>query len=257
MDYLFGDTDLAAYRLQVLSGVFSDSTKAFLRHSVKRSPRCIADLGCGPGHTTSMLADFLEADQAVGLDNSEHFIRLARSAYHQKVSYHLHDVTSIPFPLAPFDILFCRFLLTHLESADCVLGKWATQLNGGGLILIEEVDWIHTANETFALYLNIVDAMLKHMAGNLYMGKRLNQMQLPGLLKRRASHIRRLPVSTGEAATMFFLNIRTWKTQPFAQRNYPGSVISELERNLGMLAGRADGGIEIEWYLRQLVLERR
>jgi trans-aconitate 2-methyltransferase len=55
MPYLFGDSDRAVYRLQVLADVFASSSRTFLQDVVKMPPRLALDLGSGPGYTTHLL----------------------------------------------------------------------------------------------------------------------------------------------------------------------------------------------------------
>lgn len=254
--YLFGDSDLAAHRLEVLADVYADSTTAFLREAVTNSPRLAIDLGCGPGFTTRLLADTLKCEQAVGLDSSEHFISLAKKTVADRISFYLHDVTSIPFPAGPADVIFCRYLLTHLQQPHKVVSGWATQLCQNGLLLMEEVDYIHTDNETLALYLNIVDAMLERQSGELYVGRVLDALEDTDILRQQTSKVRHVPVATRRAAAMFYLNIQTWKHQPFIQANYPAGLVEDLQRELNTLASRSENEIEIEWGLRQIVFKR-
>jgi SAM-dependent methyltransferase len=255
--YSFGDTDLAAHRLGVLAEVYADSTRTFLRRAAEGTALLALDMGCGPGYTTHLLADTLRGERTVGLDNSTHFISIAQKTETEKVSFHVHDVTSIPFPEEPADLIFCRFLMTHLQDPLGVISSWATQLVPQGLLLLEEVEWIHTHNEVFALYLNIVDAMLERRNTELYVGRTLDRFKSSELLKRRASEVMRLRVTTRRAAAMFYLNIQTWKYQPFIKQNYPAAVIEELQRDLEKLAGKSGDEISIEWGLRQIVFERR
>jgi len=173
------------------------------------------------------------------------------------VSFCFHDVTSVPFPVEASDLIFCRYLLTHLRESVGIIDRWATQLRPNGLLLMEEVDWIHTHNEVFALYLNIVDAMLEKQNGELYIGPKLHSLDHSDALKRKSSEVRKVRVVTRRAASMFYLNIQTWKKQPFIRENYPASVIEELQRDLEKLAGRSGDEISIEWGLRQIVFERR
>ncbi|UCD58639.1 MAG: class I SAM-dependent methyltransferase [Candidatus Hydrogenedentota bacterium] len=256
MEYLFGDTDIAARRLKVLGEVFGESTRTFVLDSVIDRPRLALDMGCGPGYTTHILADVLQCDRAVGLDNSEHFISLAKKTETDGVSFYLHDVTSVPFPVGPSDFLYCRFLLSHLRDPRAVVVKWATQLRPRGLLLIEEVEWIHTRNAVFVTYLNIVEAMLKHQSGELYVGRMMNCLEDSETLERRISQVRRLQVATHDAAMMFSLNIQSWKHQPFIQTQYSLSTINQLEEDLKRLTRIPGSEIEIEWGLRQLVFER-
>ncbi len=256
MQYLFGDSDLAAYRLKVLADVYAESTRNFVLDAVIERPRLAVDMGCGPGYTTHLLAGLLQCERTVGFDSSEHFISLARKTETDALSFRLHDVTSVPFPVGPADLLFCRFLLTHLRDPQAVVARWATQLAPKGLLLMEEVEWIHSQNRVFRTYLNIVEAMLEHKSGRLYVGQTLDRLSDDSAFERRISQVVRLRVSNRDAATMFYLNIRTWKLQPFIRTNYPSSMIEQLEEDLKTLAGRRDDASEIEWGMRQIVFER-
>ena len=256
MQYLFGDTDIAAKRLKFLANVYAESTKEFVVDAVAGTPRLALDLGCGPGYTTHFLADVLRCEHTVGLDTSEHFISLAKKTESDGISFYLHDITSVPFPVEPGDCLYCRFLLTHLRDPHAVVLGWATQLRPKGLLLMEEVEWIHTDNEVFAVYLGIVEAMLENKSGKLYVGHTLDSIGETDTLKRRTNRIKHLPVPNHNAATMFSMNIQTWKQQPFIRKNYPSSMIEQLEQNLKALAEKSGAEIEIEWGLRQLVFER-
>lgn len=254
--YLFGESDLAAHRLKVLADVFADSTKSFVLRAVAKKPRLFVDLGCGPGHTTHLVASALQCDQAVGLDKSENFISLAAKLSTDRISFRLHDITRTPFPAEPADLLFCRFLITHLRDPLAVISRWATQLNSGGRLLMEEVEYIQTTNETFTAYLDIVEAMLKDQSGNLYVGPILDGFEAHGMLKTASSVVTQFPVRTHRAAAMFSLNIQTWKNQPFVVANYSSSLIADLEERLKQLAGERSDTPEIEWGLRHIALER-
>lgn len=256
MQYTFGDSDIAARRLKVVADVFAPSTRAFLLDTVTDKPRLAVELGCGPGYSTHLLADVLECDHIVGLDNSEHFISLARKTATERVSFCLHDVTSMPFPVQPADLIYCRFLLTHLKDPRDVVARWGTQLRPNGILLLDEVESIRTDNTVFEAYIDIVAAMLRHQSNELYVGPLLSDLEDADTLKRRTSQVRSLPVSNRQAATMFSLNIQSWKHQPFVRRNYPSESIERLEADLKALAEQADTRIEIEWGLRQIVLQR-
>ena len=136
MGYAFGDTSLAARRLRLLAETFSESSRMFMREAADRHLGLAADLGCGPGYTTHLLADTLFPRHTVGLDNSESFVGLARSTASETVSFRLHDIKTEPFPSAPYDLLFSRFVLTHLPSPETIVDLWGRQLNVHGLLLI-------------------------------------------------------------------------------------------------------------------------
>jgi trans-aconitate 2-methyltransferase len=253
--YLFGDTDVAARRLQVLAEVFADSTRPFLRRLATGTRRLAVDLGCGPGFSTHLLADVLAGDQVVGLDNSPRFIAMARETTTATVSFHQHDVTSVPFPVPPADLLFCRLLLTHMNDPHSVIARWATQLRPGGLLVMEEVEWIDTDHPVFRPYLDVVEALLRHQSNDLYVGRALDELGTDTLIKR-TSEVRRLRVTNQRAAAMFVLNAQAWSRHPFIMTNYPSTTIAALQEALASLASAPSPASDIEWGMRQLVFER-
>lgn len=256
MQYSFGDSDLAAHRLEVLADVFASTTVAFINEMVTDKPRVAVDLGCGPGYTTHLLARLLPCERVVGLDKSEHFIALAQQTATDRVSFRLHDVAAVPFPIDSIDLLFGRYLLSHLKDPQGMIMDWITQLTPKGVLLVEEPESIQTRNSVFRQYLDIVEAMMDDRGASLYVGKMLDRLKRTDDLKQRISGVRPLSVHTHRAAAMFYLNIQTWKHQPFVKENYSASTIDQLESELESLAARSESEIEIQWGLRQIVFER-
>jgi trans-aconitate 2-methyltransferase len=256
MKYLFTDTNLAARRLKYLAEVFAPSTQTFISIVVEDPPQLVLDLGCGPGYTTHFLAGLTQSKAIVGLDNSAHFISLAERTSTAQVTFYRHDLTVVPFPKGPGDLLYARYLLTHLKDPPAIMDKWASQLQPGGLLLIEEVEWIQTANKVFRTYLEIVEAMLADQGNQLYLGATLNRLEGTAHLKKRASQVRRVPVFNHQAATLFYLNIQSWKHNDFVRANYTADMIVGLEDELKNLAMNTARASEIEWGMRQLVFGR-
>jgi len=253
--YVFGDSEVASRRLGLLAEIFDPSTRRFLLESGIGRPRLAVDLGCGPGHSSHLLAEVLGCDRVVGLDVSSRFVSLAEGTATDRVSFRRHDVTSVPFPVAPADLLFSRFLLTHVREPETAVYQWASQLRPGGSLLLEEVEWIETTNAVFTAYNRIVEAVLEHESNTLCIGPVLDGLG-DGALLRRRSGVDRLRVGTRDAACMFMMNIQAWKDHPFVQSNWSASTTDRLEAELGALATAPTGDVEIEWGLRQLVFER-
>jgi trans-aconitate 2-methyltransferase len=256
MQYQFGDQDLAAQRLGVLARVFETTTRQLLELAGPRRKAPAVDLGCGPGFTTRLIAEVLGC-KTVGLDTSERFLTMARRLESSRVRFHRHDVLSTPFPEGPADLLFCRFLLSHLPDPRSCLGKWATQLNPGGLMVIEEVEAIETTQAVFAQYLGVVDSMLKSHGTELYVGRALGSLADLPLLRTRLSRAQRFPVSNRDAAMMFSMNVPNWKGRPFVRENFSADSIEHLQAELKELVSTEDKGSAITWTLRQMVFERQ
>ncbi len=258
MSYLFGDTTTAQRRLDVLARAFQGPTHEFLSGFEPSGINLALDLGCGPGHTTQLIADLLPFNRVVGLDKSTQFIASASDSASPRVSFIQHDVTAFPFPVPAADLIFCRFLLPHLSNpAQAVVG-WASQLSDRGLLLIEEVDWINTRHPVLESYLTALARVLDAQGAALYAGAQMPELINGAPLKMTSDVTRRLPVSNHDAATMFSMNIRSWGTTHPAISLYGSSFLQSLRNDLEQMTGDYSGEeSEIEWGMRQMVLEPR
>ncbi len=256
MQYQFGDQDLAARRLEVLARVFEPTTRELFQWAAPPPGQVALDLGCGPGFTTRLLGEVSNCEVVAGLDTSDRFLDRARLAGSARMRFHAHDVLSTPFPGSPADLLFCRFLLSHLPAPGACLETWSTQLHAGGLLLIEEVEAIETVQPVFARYLGTVESLLRNQGTELYVGRFLGSMETPPLLRKRLGRVRRFSVSDRDAATMFSMNVPNWKNTPFIRETFDGDFVDSLEAQLNSLAGAGGGESSITWSLRQIVFER-
>ena len=254
--YTFGDSDLAARRLALVAETFADTSAAFMRESVTMRPQLAADLGCGPGYTTHLLADTLNPERTVGLDNSENFLADIRTNDSDRVSFHLHDITTAPFPEAPFDLIFSRLVLTHLRDPETTITLWTEQLRPGGLLLLEEVERIYTKSLALVTYLDIQQAMLAQQSNELYIGPRLDALTASGKLHRRSSNIRSLRVPADRAAAMFHMNLAVWRHSDFVIQTYAPATLDALDQDLQTIAQSHTDEPPVEWQLRQIVIER-
>ena len=104
---------------------------------------------------------------------------IARKAASRGLSFATRDVTRVPFPYGSADLIFYRFLLTHLVDPDQVVKRWTTQVNPGGGVMIEKTDAIRTTQVVFARHLKIVEAMLASQCIRLYPGPLLRALECP------------------------------------------------------------------------------
>ena len=255
--YAFGDTDLAARRLTLVAETFAETSAAFMRESVTTRPQLTADLGCGPGYTTHLVADTLDPVRTVGFDNSENFLADVLATASTNVSFHLHDITEAPFPEAPFDLIFSRLVLTHLSDPKAAIILWTDQLRPGGLLLIEEVERIATDIPALVTYLDIQQAMLAQQDNELYIGPRLDAITASDTLHRRSSNVRTLQVPVDRAAEMFHMNFGVWRHNDFVRQTYVPASLDALEQDLQTIAQGQKDSPPVEWQLRQIVVERR
>lgn len=254
--YKFGDSEIAAERLRLLAAAFESSSRSFLAGLQPHQPRAVADLGCGPGHTTRMLAGLFPVAKIHGIDSSARFVGLAdRLAPSPNSSFEIADVTQ-PLPGGPYDLIFARYLLTHVADFQSAIGCWAARLTRSGAIAIEENQWIETEQPAFREYLAIVRAMLADDGQQLFVGAELDATRnWPSLIKVE-SRLTPVVLSQSGAAGLFLPNLQAWRSRPFIQRNYDNSTIERLERVLRAMVNDACDSPAITFGLRQIVLKR-
>ena len=250
--YLFGDSNTAAQRLKLLASVYQESTRAFLTNAAGSARFHLGlDLGCGPGFTTHLIAGTLRCDRVIGLDASASFIKLASATAGGRMSFTQHDITATPFPGGNANLIFSRFLLTHLRDPAAVVTKWVTQLEGGGLLLLEETEAIHTANPVFTRYLGILEEMLAEQSNQLYAGRMVASLASPGGLKSTFSELHGLSVRNSDAARMFASNLNALKDSKPVRTNYSSRLLLALENELREIAAIESPARQIEWEMRQ------
>jgi trans-aconitate 2-methyltransferase len=236
--YAFRDSDLAAERLARVAALFDPTTRAFLAEHGPRGVELALDLGSGPGHTARLLADELRPRRIVAVDTSEAFLERAARAGFETCA---HDVTLVPFPCPPADLAFCRFLLSHVRRPVETLEAWATQLQPGGTLLVEEVESIASSDIVFAAYLDTVRALLAERGHKLESGGVL-AAAAPAGLRVRASTAVTLAPDPAEVAEMFLLNLRAWRDEPLVPAGLDDALVAGARG-------------PIEWTLRQIAYE--
>ena len=136
--YAFGDTDVEAARLALVTEVFGPTSEELLTQAVEHPPVLAYDLGCGPGHTTRLVARATGAALTVGQERSAAHLARARAGAPKGARFVTWDVAELPFPTGPADLVYARLLLAHLEDPVAVALSWTTQLNVGGLLVVDE-----------------------------------------------------------------------------------------------------------------------
>ena len=107
---------MAAGRLDLLAHVYEQPTRSLLARWAPARVGLAVDLGCGPGHTTRLLHAVLRA-RAAGRRRAV-ARRTRRSPGRQLADLPgvevLEDDVTQPLPVEGADLVFARFLLTHL-----------------------------------------------------------------------------------------------------------------------------------------------
>jgi trans-aconitate 2-methyltransferase len=258
--YSFGETDLAAERLRVVSEVFDPTSEAFVSETVRNRPRLALDLGCGPGFTTRLLSRIARPERTVGVDRSEAFLSRARASSAAREEYVASDIAMVPLQqIAGIgewpDLVYARFLASHLPEPEQVVSGWAEALQAGGLLLLEEVESISTEVAAFDEYLKILSEVLAQHGNELFVGARLATTGWDDDLRIEVNRAAEVRPTTGQAAKMFSMNLPNWRHDPYVVATYPLEELKRLAAELDGLSGFAETG-RIVWQMRQISLRR-
>ena len=173
-------------RLRVLARVTWPTTNALLdRVGVAASSHCL-DMGCGGGDVTVALARMAPDGFVVGADMDEVKLDLARreaaDAGLANVEYRFVDVMQPPSDDEQFDLIYVRFLLTHLPDPSLALTHMCARLAPGGALVVEDIDFTgsfcHPDNAAYSRYVQLYTDAVTLRGGDPNIGRRL-----PSLLR--------------------------------------------------------------------------
>lgn len=213
------------------------------------------DLGCGPGYSTRLLHEVVQADVTVGLDRSARFLETAAAQVSAPVHFLRHDVTRPLLPVRQPHVVYARFLLSHVREPRALAARWVGELAPGGRLLLDEVDSIEPHDEAGCTYQEVVESMLRHNGQRLDVGPLLDDLEkTTSALRVESDRVVVRPTSR-QVGTMFSLNLRVWRHDPYLTATFGDSVLNALQRELDLAA---DGlrPLPVTWTMRQLTLTR-
>jgi trans-aconitate 2-methyltransferase len=259
--YTFGDTDAAARRLRLVDEVFGPASRTLLADVAALAPaggerpRLAYDLGCGPGHTTALVARETGAERTIGLDSSAAHIARAQAEADRRVGFARHDVRTVPFPAGPADLIYGRLLLAHIPDPTAAVLAWASQLRQDGLVMLDEIEWIETDHPILRAHLDLAEALVATTGATMCAGPRLAGLAAQPALRRRLGRIREVPVPTARAAAMFAMNIAVWSDRPVSLGLCKPGQLTDLAVSMAALTQSTATG-EITWGMHQAAYTR-
>lgn len=104
-------------------------------------PARVADLGCGTGTLSLLLAD--EGFTVDGVDFSPEMVRLARDKAGGRgdVAFVEADASTPPLAESAYDVVLCRHVLWALPDQPAALRRWIDLLAPGGRLVLVEGNW--------------------------------------------------------------------------------------------------------------------
>lgn len=168
-------------RLELLGRALWPTTAELLeRAGLRRGMSCL-DLGCGGGDVALEMAAWVEGEgKVVGIDMDGAKIEAARKRAKERRLFHLEFLQADVADWTEqweYDLVYSRFLLTHLAEPEQVLGKMREAATSNGRMVIEEIDFsghfCHPPNRYFDRYLELYRAVVARRGGDADLGKKI------------------------------------------------------------------------------------
>lgn len=150
-EYVLATGRAAAHRLRVLHSIYGPGARRVLLQAGIKPGMRVADLGCGVGMVTALLAELVgPTGEVVGVDFSGAQITEARELLPSNlsnISFVEASATETGLPHESFDLVYCRFLLIHLTEPEEALREMHRLLKPNGILVCEDGDLTAAGSE--------------------------------------------------------------------------------------------------------------
>ena len=118
-----------------------DAWRSLLLGLVPPIPSLIADLGCGTGTLSLLLAE--EGHSVHGVDLSPEMVRraAAKAGSYPGSDFVVGDAADPPLASGTYAVALCRHVLWALPDPAAAVGRWAGLLAPGGRLILVEGSW--------------------------------------------------------------------------------------------------------------------
>lgn len=174
-------------RLDVLARVLLPGTRQLLdRVSLARGMKCL-DIGCGGGHVALLMAGIVGPEgRIIGTDADREILALAKedakTASIANVTFQQLDACACSWH-EQFDLVYARFLLSHLHEPEKCLAAMLQACLPGGIIVIEDTDFAgsfcYPACAAYDRYTELYQELVQRRGGDSNIGPKL-----PAMLRR-------------------------------------------------------------------------
>jgi SAM-dependent methyltransferase len=227
-------------RLRILSRVMRPTTLSlFDRVGIKEQMACL-DVGCGGGDVTLDLAELVGSDGSViGWDIDEIKLGLARHEAEEKgvgnVEFSIFDIGQSE-AASEFDLVYTRFLLTHLRDPAGALSKIRQALRPGGIVIVEDIEitgyFCYPDSAAFRRFIELYTLAVQRRGGDPNIGLRLPVLLLDAGFERMQANVVQPAGIEGEVKLLTAVTMENIAdsvvTEGLAGRNEVDDVIARL-----------------------------
>ena len=198
-----------------------------------------------------MVHDVTGAVRTVGLDTSAEHVARARSGSPPGLDFMVHDVTVVPFPSGPAGVVYARLVLAHLRDPAAVIARWSTQLDPGGVLLLDDLESIETDDEVFRTYLDEVAlAVVRRAGGALLVGPEIHAVADPAGTVRLHDEVATFAPPAPVTARIFGMNLAVLVDRGEAEAR------PDLTEGLVAIAEGTRPAPAVSWRMRQVAFRR-
>jgi ubiquinone/menaquinone biosynthesis C-methylase UbiE len=171
-------------RMEAVARAYWPTTLPLLqRAGIREGMHCL-DLGCGAGDVTIEIARLVgPTGSVVGMDMDSVKLEIGRKRAAQE------GLTNLEFRQADvfewdddsvYDLIYVRFLLTHLPQCERVVPKLLRALRPGGVLAVEDINFqgyvSHPANSAHDRYVHLYREVVRRRGGDADIGPKLLAM---------------------------------------------------------------------------------
>jgi SAM-dependent methyltransferase len=166
-------------RLKVLAAAMAPTTNSLLDEVGIPPGATILDAGCGGGDVSRELkrrVGDLGRVMAIDFDGEKIALAVAESAAARGLAFRAGDVLVDDLG-GPYDVVFARFLLSHLKDPALALLRLVGVLKSGGRLILEDVDFsghfCEPPRPSFERYVRWYEESARRHGGDSWLGRRL------------------------------------------------------------------------------------
>jgi SAM-dependent methyltransferase len=213
-EYVLATGKAAAHRLQILHNLYGPGARRVLLQAGLKPGMRVADLGCGVGMVTTLLAELVGPEgEVIGVDFSGAQIAQARELLptgFSNVRFIEASATDTGLPHQSFDLVYCRFLLIHLSNPEQALREMHNLLKADGILVCEDGDLTSAGSEPPSV-LNAFSDLFGRLGPtwgvDYTLGRKLFQMVLAANFSRPEITFNQPVVARGESKRLLELSV--------------------------------------------------
>jgi ubiquinone/menaquinone biosynthesis C-methylase UbiE len=184
MSYVIKGGQQGSDRLAVIADALRQTTAQLLDRAGSLAGATIVDAACGGGHVALELAERVgPRGHVFGFDLDAVKLDLAAALANERalsnITFMRADVLDA-WPVDGVDLVYARFILTHLQQPETCLARAKAALRAGGRLVVEDIDIEGRFSDPPCAALDRADVLyieaVRRQGGDPLIGRRLHRL---------------------------------------------------------------------------------